>query len=145
MGDVLKEWTAALKDELGIVLEVDRSPLFALAGYATHGVALPAAPLTTFLVGYAAGQAGDGPDTVAATARRARELAARWANEASPAPGSGPHDQSAPSGTITGRIGKSHYDLTYGTPLALNSAPTRATCLRWTAHISSSCAREPAT
>ncbi|CAM5568103.1 hypothetical protein SAURM35S_02939 [Streptomyces aurantiogriseus] len=89
MDDVLKEWTAALKAELGIELEVDRTLLLALAGEAAHGVARPAAPLTTFLVGYAAGQAGGGPDAVAAAAGRAGELAARWANEASPGPASG--------------------------------------------------------
>lgn len=82
MGDVLQEWTAALKAELGIELEVDRALLLALAGDAAHSVARPAAPLTTFLVGYAAGRAGAGPDAVAAAARRAAELAARWAGEA---------------------------------------------------------------
>ncbi|MFF8633552.1 DUF6457 domain-containing protein [Streptomyces pilosus] len=82
MDDVLKEWTAALKAELGIDLEVDRDLLLALAGDAAHGVARPAAPLTTFLVGYAAGQAGGGPNAVADASRRAAELAARWADEA---------------------------------------------------------------
>lgn len=82
MDDVLQEWTAALKADLGIDLEVDRAFLLALAGDAAHGVARPAAPLTTFLVGYAAGQAGGGPAAVAAAARRAGELAARWADEA---------------------------------------------------------------
>lgn len=81
MDDVLQEWTAALKADLFIDLEVDRALLLALAGDAAHGVARPAAPLTTFLVGYAAGQAGGGPDAVAAAARRAGELAARWSAE----------------------------------------------------------------
>ncbi|MDH6522149.1 hypothetical protein M2159_008528 [Streptomyces sp. SAI-090] len=82
MEDVLKEWTAAVKADLGIDLEVDRALLLALAGDAAHGVARPAAPVTTFLVGYAAGRAGDGPQAVADAARRAGELAARWAGEA---------------------------------------------------------------
>ncbi|MFE1293994.1 DUF6457 domain-containing protein [Streptomyces sp. NPDC058731] len=81
MDDVLAEWTAAVKAGLGIDLEVDRSLLLSLAGDAAHGVARPAAPLTTFLVGYAAGRAGGGPDAVAAAARRAGKLAARWAAE----------------------------------------------------------------
>ncbi|MGC0400449.1 hypothetical protein RKD27_003093 [Streptomyces sp. SAI-126] len=80
--DVLKEWTAAVKADLGIDLEVDRALLLALAGDAAHGVARPAAPLTTFLVGYAAGRAGGGPQAVADAARRAGELAAQWAGEA---------------------------------------------------------------
>ena len=89
MDDVLQEWTAALKAGLGIDLEVDRALLLALAGDAAHGVARPAAPLTTFLAGYAAGQAGDGPDAVAAAARRAGELAGRWVDEADPDHSSG--------------------------------------------------------
>ena len=85
--DILKEWTAAVQADLGIDLEVDRALLLALAGDAAHGVARPAAPLTTFLVGYAAGQAGGGPDAVVDAARRAGELAARWAGEADNSPG----------------------------------------------------------
>ncbi|MFF8534423.1 DUF6457 domain-containing protein [Streptomyces sp. NPDC015532] len=87
MDDVLQEWTAALQADLGIDLEVDRALLLALAGDAAHGVARPAAPLTTFLVGYAAAQAGGGPAAVAAAARQAGELAARWAGEADQGPG----------------------------------------------------------
>lgn len=87
MDDVLKKWTGVVQADLGIDLEVDRALLLALAGDAAHAVARPAAPLTTFLVGYAAGQAGGGPDTVAAAARRAAELAARWAGESDRGPG----------------------------------------------------------
>lgn len=86
--DVLKRWTAAVRADLGIDLEVDRDLLLALAGRAAHGVARPAAPLTTFLVGYAAGRAGGGPEAVAAAARRATALAARWSDETDRDPGS---------------------------------------------------------
>lgn len=82
-GNVLDEWIAAVKDELGIDLDVDTGVLLDLARDAAHGVARPAAPLTTFLVGYAAGRAGGGPDEVAAAARKAAALAARWADESS--------------------------------------------------------------
>jgi hypothetical protein len=44
-------------------------------------VARPAAPLTTFLVGYAAAQAGGGPEAVAEASRKAVALALRWADE----------------------------------------------------------------
>ncbi|NEB46425.1 NTP transferase domain-containing protein, partial [Streptomyces sp. SID339] len=56
-GNVLDEWISAVKDELGIELDVDTGALLDLARDAAHGVARPAAPLTTFLVGYAAAQA----------------------------------------------------------------------------------------
>lgn len=80
-GNVLDEWLTAAKQELGIELDVDTAALLDLARDAAHGVARPAAPLTTFLVGYAAAQAGGGPEAVAQAARKAAALAARWAEE----------------------------------------------------------------
>ncbi|WP_405967533.1 molybdenum cofactor guanylyltransferase [Streptomyces sp. NBC_00015] len=79
---VLDEWISAVKDELGIDLDVDTGALLDLARDAAHGVARPAAPLTTFLVGYAAAQAEGGPEAVAEAARKAAALALRWAAEA---------------------------------------------------------------
>ncbi|KAK1180716.1 NTP transferase domain-containing protein [Streptomyces sp. NBS 14/10] len=81
-GHVLDEWIAAVKAELGIDLDVDTAALLDLARDAAHGVARPAAPLTTFLVGYAAAQQGGGPEALAAATGKAAELAARWAEEA---------------------------------------------------------------
>jgi molybdopterin-guanine dinucleotide biosynthesis protein A len=80
-GIVLDEWITAAKDELGIELDVDTSVLLDLARDAAHGVARPAAPLTTFLVGYAAAKAGGGPEAVAEASRKAAALALRWADE----------------------------------------------------------------
>ncbi|MFI9580725.1 NTP transferase domain-containing protein [Streptomyces sp. NPDC052236] len=92
-GNVLDEWITAVKDELGIELDVDIGVLLDLARDAAHGVARPAAPLTTFLVGYAAATAGGGgPEAVAEASRKAAALAARWAAETAEA------DQSAKAG-----------------------------------------------
>ncbi|MFG2772499.1 DUF6457 domain-containing protein [Streptomyces sp. NPDC048350] len=84
-GNVLDEWITAVKAELGIEIDVDTGVLLDLARDAAHGVARPAAPLTTFLVGYAAGRAADaggGPEAVAEASRKAAALANRWAAEA---------------------------------------------------------------
>ncbi|MEU0968048.1 NTP transferase domain-containing protein [Streptomyces sp. NPDC005917] len=98
-GHVLNEWISAVKDELGIDLDVDTGVLLDLARDAAHGVARPAAPLTTFLVGYAAAQGKGGPEAVAEAARKAAALALRWEEEANaaeqsatgkPAPDPGP-------------------------------------------------------
>ncbi|MFD7407474.1 NTP transferase domain-containing protein [Streptomyces sp. NPDC059866] len=95
-GHVLDEWISAVKDELGIDLEVDTGVLLDLARDAAHGVARPAAPLTTFLVGYAAARAGGSPEAVAEASRKAAALAQRWAeedaadNDAKPAPATDP-------------------------------------------------------
>ncbi|MFF1837083.1 NTP transferase domain-containing protein [Streptomyces sp. NPDC058231] len=83
-GHVLDEWITAVKNELGIELDVDTGVLLDLARDAAHGVARPAAPLTTFLVGYAAAKAsgdGGGAEAVAEAARKAAALALRWADE----------------------------------------------------------------
>ncbi|WP_374223290.1 DUF6457 domain-containing protein [Streptomyces sp. F63] len=86
-GRVLDEWISEVKQELGIELDVDTAALLDLARDAAHGVARPAAPLTTFLVGYAAGHSGGGSEQVLANVRRAAALAARWAEEAGKDPG----------------------------------------------------------
>ncbi|MGW2489525.1 NTP transferase domain-containing protein [Streptomyces sp. NPDC001606] len=86
-GHVLDEWISAVKDELGIDLDVDTGVLLDLARDAAHGVARPAAPLTTFLVGYAAARAEGGPEAVAEAARKATALALRWEAESSGATG----------------------------------------------------------
>ncbi|MEV6480640.1 NTP transferase domain-containing protein [Streptomyces sp. NPDC051576] len=83
-GHVLDEWISAVKDELGIDLDVDTGILLDLARDAAHGVARPAAPLTTFLVGYAAAQGRGGSEAVAEAARKAAALALRWADEDTP-------------------------------------------------------------
>ncbi|MEV5790909.1 NTP transferase domain-containing protein [Streptomyces sp. NPDC052192] len=88
-GHVLDEWITAVKDELGIDLDVDTGVLLDLARDAAHAVARPAAPLTTFLVGYAAARAGGGPEAVAEASRKATELALRWAAEDAPDTGKG--------------------------------------------------------
>lgn len=55
---LLHEWTEKLLIAFEIDgTEVDIDALLALAGKAAHGVVRPAAPLTTFVVGYAAGLA----------------------------------------------------------------------------------------
>ncbi|HSX96463.1 MAG TPA: NTP transferase domain-containing protein [Streptomyces sp.] len=103
-GHVLDEWISAVKDELGIDLDVDITELLDLARDAAHSVARPAAPLTTFLIGYAAATAGGGPEAVTEAARKASALALRWADEDTPdaEPGA-PSDPGADTGTGTGQ------------------------------------------
>ncbi|MET1132041.1 MAG: DUF6457 domain-containing protein [Aeromicrobium sp.] len=55
--ETLARWWQALTTELGIAPDADPEALLDLAGTAAHSVVRPAAPLTTFLVGYAAGLA----------------------------------------------------------------------------------------
>jgi hypothetical protein len=85
-GTVLKQWTEALAAELGVALEVDERLLLEVARDAAHSVARPAAPLTTFLVGYAAALSGGDAEAVARASATAQRLAAAWAPPASVGP-----------------------------------------------------------
>lgn len=76
--DPLTQWTetarGALAKDLGLdIPEVDVQVLLDIARDAAHAVSRPAAPVTTFLLGYAA--AGGSLDEAAATLRR---LAGEW-------------------------------------------------------------------
>jgi hypothetical protein len=84
MGRTLDDWMTEAAAELGVDLTVDTKELLDLARVVAHGVARPAAPLTAFLVGYAAAAQGGGPAAVAAAAERITALAERWAAEAGP-------------------------------------------------------------
>ncbi|WP_304046266.1 DUF6457 domain-containing protein [Jatrophihabitans endophyticus] len=72
----LDAWVADLAAELGVdAAAVDRTLLLDVARDAAHQVARPAAPLTTFLVGLAAGRNGGDAAAVRAAAERAQRLA----------------------------------------------------------------------
>lgn len=76
--DPLARWTRTLAADLGIDLEVDRKLLLEVAKVAAHSVDRPAAPITTFLVGYAAARAGGTAADVEAAAETARHRAGEW-------------------------------------------------------------------
>lgn len=83
----LDAWTAELAEALGVdPAALDRALLLDVARDAAHGVARPAAPLTTFLVGLAAGLRGGGADAVAEAAAVAQRLALAHAPEPEPEP-----------------------------------------------------------
>ncbi|WP_405554166.1 NTP transferase domain-containing protein [Streptomyces sp. NBC_01171] len=80
-GHVLNEWITAVKNELGIELDVDTRVLLDAARDVAHGVARPAAPLTTFLIGYAAAQGKGDAESIAEASAKVADLAIRWEAE----------------------------------------------------------------
>lgn len=74
--EVLRQWCARLVEALAVEgLEVDLKGVLGLAGRAAHSVLRPAAPLTTFVVGYAAGLAvGAGQATSEAAVKSAMDV-----------------------------------------------------------------------
>jgi hypothetical protein len=79
--NVLEEWLAQAAEAVGLDGEVGgrhRDLVLDLARDVAHGVARPAAPLTTFLLGLAAGRAGGSDDDVRRLAAVLSEAAASW-------------------------------------------------------------------
>jgi hypothetical protein len=83
--ETLEDWCRALLQAYELEdVEVDVNEVLALAGVAAHSVVRPAAPLTTFIAGFAAGMAsgsGQAPDAVSMQAAMgvARALAQDYA------------------------------------------------------------------
>lgn len=75
---MLIDWTRQLAEALEVddeLADLDLDAILDLARDAAHAVERPAAPVTTFLVGYAAARRGDGPELITDLIRRAGELA----------------------------------------------------------------------
>ncbi len=74
----LHDWIDELCDELDIEVEVDESLILDLARDAAHSVERRAAPISTFLLGYAAAASDGNPAQVERLAGLAAALAQRW-------------------------------------------------------------------
>jgi hypothetical protein len=77
----LGEWTDELCAALGIEVEVEIDAILDLARDAAHLIDRPAAPITTFLVGYAAAARGGKPSDLEDCVDIAAELVARHGEE----------------------------------------------------------------
>ncbi len=74
----LHDWIDELCDELDIEVEVDEALVLDLARDAAHRVERPAAPISTFLLGYAAARSDGSPVELERLAGLASALALRW-------------------------------------------------------------------
>jgi hypothetical protein len=84
VNNLLDDWITELAAALGVdPAALDRDLLLDVARDAAHGVARPAAPLTTFLVGLAAGLRGGGKEAVDDAAAIVQRLAAERATGSS--------------------------------------------------------------
>lgn len=82
--NTLDAWTTHVCHALGLDPgSLDRALLLDLTKEVAHGVARPAAPLTAFLVGLAAGRAGGGVPEVRAACEVVARLAAEWPAQSS--------------------------------------------------------------
>ena len=74
----LHDWIDELCDALDVEIDLDESLVLDVAREAAHGVDRPAAPITTFLLGYAAAASDGDPDEMDGLAGAAIDLAKRW-------------------------------------------------------------------
>ena len=74
----LHDWIDELCDVLDVEAEVDEALVLDLARSAAHNVERKAAPITTYLLGYAAGVQGANPAGIEMLAGRAQALADGW-------------------------------------------------------------------
>ena len=82
--NVLEEWLATASAEVGLdgqTGSAHRDLVLDLARDVAHGVARPAAPLTTFLLGLAAGRAGGSVEDVQRVSAALTAAAAAWTAE----------------------------------------------------------------
>ena len=78
--DAMYSWIADLGAELGVdVAELDLQSILDLARDAAHEVQRPAAPVSTYLAGFAAGRAGATGAEAGDYCRQASALALSWA------------------------------------------------------------------
>ena len=75
----MTEWTAAVCRELGLPESTDATKLvLGVTGDVAHNVARPAAPVTAFLIGLAAGRAAEPLAAARDYAAQVSGLAASW-------------------------------------------------------------------
>jgi hypothetical protein len=74
----LHDWIDELMDVLDIDAEIDEGLILDVAREAAHRVQRPAAPISTYLLGYAAGLSEGTPEQVELLAARAIALAEKW-------------------------------------------------------------------
>ena len=85
----LHDWIDELCDVLDVETEVDEGLVLDLARAAAHNVTRPAAPITTYLLGWAAGRSDANPEQIERLAAQAQALADGWDR---PAGAKDPHD-----------------------------------------------------
>lgn len=95
--NTLEEWIELVCRELDITDAVSRADMqprvLDMSRDVAHDVARPAAPLTAYLLGLAAGRSSDPEATADELAQRVSQLAQHWAAEHGHSAGPGPQAQ----------------------------------------------------
>jgi hypothetical protein len=105
----LHDWIDELSDVLDVDTEVDEALVLDLARVAAHNVARPAAPITAYLLGLAAGAADADSDQIEALAAKAQALAESWDRPAD-APDPDDVDDEVPDDSKVDHTGETYED-----------------------------------
>jgi len=101
----LHDWIDELSDVLDVEAEVDEGLLADLTKAAASNVERMAAPVTAFLLGFAAGSQSANPEQVEALAARAQKLAEGWDRPAD-APDPDDIDDEVPDDSLVDHTGE---------------------------------------
>jgi hypothetical protein len=101
----LHDWIDELCDVLDVEAEVDEGLLGDLTKVAAKNVERMAAPVTAFLLGFAAGSTSANPEQVEALAARAQKLAEGWDRPAD-APDPDDIDDEVPDDSLVDHTGE---------------------------------------
>ncbi len=71
----MEEWIEAVKRELGLEASVDRELILNIARDAAHAIERPAAPITTYLLGFAVARGADPKFAAEAIEKMAKQWA----------------------------------------------------------------------
>jgi molybdopterin-guanine dinucleotide biosynthesis protein A len=124
---LLADWCAAAAAELGLagheLTDADLDAILGLAGVAAHNVLRPAAPLTTFLAGYAVGlrsSADGGRGALDGPIAKLSALAQAWgqAGGAAAETATGPRGSAKVGGSVAGTAGQGPAAGADGSPAA---------------------------
>ena len=105
----LHDWIDEVSDVLDVDTELDEGLVLDLARVTAHNVARPAAPITAYLLGFAAGSRDADPEAVEALAARVQLLADGWDRPAN-APDPDDIDDEVPDDTAVDHTGDGFED-----------------------------------
>ena len=106
----LHDWIDELCDVLDVEAEIDEGLVLDLARVAAHNVERRSAPITTYLLGFAAGASGANPEAVELLAGKAQRLAEGWDRPADAPDPLDVDDVEVPDDSVVDHSGETYED-----------------------------------
>jgi hypothetical protein len=104
----LHDWIDELCDVLDVEAEIDEGLVLDLARVSAHNVERRSAPITTYLLGFAAGASGADPEAVEVLAGKAQRLAEGWDRPADAPDPLDADDVEVPDDSMVDHVGETY-------------------------------------